>query len=333
MILLHGGKNVICRTIEFMKRVFSVLPLLFILVVACKNEDKKDDKNVVTAAPVDTIAVDKLPPIEKEFGDTTSTPTAAEAVLLKFNLQKGKVYRYTMNFDIKQSKGENSRSSNMKWTYDMQVIDEKSNVKTIKTTYKRIDMTMNMGNDQKMEFSSEKEDGEMDLFQLPSKIFKTVKGKSFTMQVNEKGEIVSVSGFDKIGEAVVSEMNFPDEMKPMIQQNFKKQFSDETVKELFSQIFSVFPNKRIKAGDSWKTKTPAFGPGQAEMTTTYTVNKIIGNRVFVTGQSKEADKKSEAVSQTSKLIIDARTGLVLDGSFTQKSEGAVSTGRVIGKEL
>ena len=193
-------------------------------------------------------------------------------------------------------------------------------------------MAMNIGNDQKMEFSSEKEIDAMDFMQLPSKMFKIVKGKSFNMQVNEKGEVVSVTGFDKIGEAVVNEAGLPEEMKPMLRQNFQQRFNDDAVKQLFSQAFEVFPNKSVKIGDSWKTNATVM---KQDISTVYTVKNIKNNRVFLTGVSKiKSDDGKNSGTQTSKLIIDAKTGLMIDGAFDQKSEGgnSITKSRIVGKE-
>jgi hypothetical protein len=326
-------KNVICRTIDFMKahRSLSIL-FLFVLINACNSN--KDEKKIEDqpAAKDSIIALDKLPSIEKEF-DTVNVKPAEESVLLKFNFQKGKTYNYTMSFDVSQKKGDQSRGSTMKWNYDMQVIDEKAGLKTLKTTYKRIDMTMNMGNDQKMEFSSDKEVDAMDFMQLPSRMFKIVKGKSFLMQVNEKGEVVSVTGFDKIGEAVVSEAGLPEEMKPMLRQNFQQRFNDDAVEQMFSQSFEIFPNKPVKIDDSWKKNANIM---KQDISTVYTVKNIKGNRVFLTGTSKiKSNDGKNSGTQISKLIIDSRTGLMIDGAFDQKSDDGsmITKSRILGKEL
>jgi hypothetical protein len=330
---LRTMKNVICRIIGFMKtKSFPPILLFFVLLSACNSNDTESKAADQPVAKDSTVAIEKLPSIEKEF-DTLNVKPAEESVLLKFNFQKDKTYNYTMSFDVSQKRDDQSRGSKMKWNYDMRVIDEKAGLKTIKTTYKRIDMTMNMGNEQTMEFSSEKEIDAMDFMQLPSRMFKIVKGKSFTMQVNEKGEVVSVTGFDKISEAVVNESNVPEEMKPMLRQNFQRQFNDDAVKQMFSQSFEVFPNKKVKVGDSWKTETNLM---KQEMATVYTVKNIKGNRVFLTGESKiKSAEGKNAGNQTSKLIIDSRTGLLIDGAFDQKSsDGQMTTkSRIVGKEF
>lgn len=315
-------------------RNFSFIIILFVLINACGNNDaKKTESRVATKDSV--VTEEKPPSLEKEFADTLNVKPVKDPVLLKFNFQEGRTYNYAMSFDVNQKKGGQSRRTTVKWNYDMQVVDEKDRLKTIKTTYKRIDMTMDMGSDQKLEFSSEKQADAMDFMQLPSKMFSIVKGKSFTMQVNEKGEVVSVAGFDKIREAVVSEMNLPEEMKPMMRQNFQKQFNDDAVKQMFSQSFEIFPNKFVKIGDRWKANGSLAALKQ-EITTVYTVRNIKGNRVFLNGESKlkSTDGKTSG-TQTSKLIIDAKTGLMIDGVFDQKSsDGQISSkSRITGKEI
>lgn len=312
-----------------------LIATVFVLINACGSN--RDEKKIETATTKkdSVVAEEKLPSLEKEFADTINVKPVEEAVLLKFNFQKGRTYNYAMTFDINQKKGDQSRGSTMKWNYDMQVVEEKNDLKTIKTTYKRIDMTMDMPNSQKMEFSSEKQVDAMDFMQLPSKMFGIIKGKSFTMQVNGKGEVVSVTGFDKIGEAVVNEMNVPEEMKPMMRQNFQKQFNDDAAKQIFSQAFEIYPNKPVKIGDSWKANSTMAALKQ-DIVTVYTVKNIKGNRVFVNGEGKlkSSDGKNSG-TQTSKLIIDAKTGLMIDGVFDQKNDdGQMSTkSRITGKEL
>jgi hypothetical protein len=273
---------------------------------------------------------------QKGFTDSVSKDrTVTALVLLKFNLQPGKTYNYTMTVNLFQKKGEVTRANDMRWNYDLKVLNTKNNLTTIVATYKRIDMTVNMGKDQKMEFSSEKKVEAMDFMQMPSKMFSIIKGKSFTMQVNEKGEVVSVTGFDKIGDAVVNEMGLPDEMKPMARQTFQRQFNDEAIKQLFSQSFDALPNKMVKAGDTWKTSSELTSLKET-ISTVYKVKSIKDQQVYLTGDSKlvSTDGKN-AASQKSQLVIDSRTGLMLDGSFDQASSDGniVTKTRITGKEF
>jgi len=313
--------------------------VLFLVSCTTNEKEKKypaqlEDSTINKATPDSANGITSST-IEKEFRDSINIKPAKDSVLLKFNFQKGKTYNYTMMLDAVRKKDDRKMGTMMKWNYDMQVLDESKGVKTLKTTYKRIDMTMDAGNDQKMDFSSEKQVDAMDFMQMPSKMFGIIKGKSFTMQVNQKGEVVSVSGFDKIGEAVITEMNLPDEMKPMIRQNFQKQFNDDAVKQMFSQSFNALPNKYVKVGDSWKANASLTTLKQ-DISTVYTVRSIKGSRILLTGTSKlKSPEGQNTGTQTSKLIIDAKTGVMLDGVFDQKStDGQMTTAtRIIGKEI
>ncbi len=304
----------------------AVVVMLFAIACTDGKEEKKADqpsKDTLTTV-VDT------PLVETIFPDTIVATPVKESVLLKFNFQKDKVYNYAMNFDVSQNNGEQKRSTLMKWNYDMEVLESEKDVKTIKVTYKKIEMTADMGG-QQLEFNSEKKVDAMDFMQLPSRMFGIIKGKSFTMQVNDKGEIVSVTGFDKILEAVLTEGNLPPQLKPMMEQTFKKEFGDEKVKEMFSQWFSVYPNKAIKIGDSWKSSTAIAGLNQSA-STVYTVKNIKGNQVFVGGLSKLTDGRVIL----SKLIIDVPTGLMINGTFDQReNDPGKSTikSRITGKQL
>ena len=193
-----------------------------------------------------------------------------------------------------------------------------------------------LGTGQKTEFSSEKEVDPMNFMEFPSKMFAALKGKSFLMQVNEKGEILSVSGLDKIGEAMVNAVNLPDEMKQKMLQGFKEQFSEDAVKQMFSQSFNIFPNKLVSIGDSWRKTTASSAPIDLEGATTYTVKNIKNNLVYLTSNSKLKGDNDATGSETGKLIVDSNTGLVTEASFEQRLNGKVqinSKSTIRGKEL
>lgn len=317
-----------------MKQVLGLLCITVIIFSSCSNEEKEKKTEKLTVKDSSGMGLaDSIP--ETVFKDSVVAKPTSETALLKFNLPEGKTYAYRMNFDLLRSKGEQKMSNNMKWNVNMQVLDNRDGVKKIQATYKRIDMTMSMG-EMKMEFSSEKDVDPNNFMEMPSRMFKAIRGKSFTMQVNEKGEIVSVSGFDKIGEAMLNEMNLPENSRAMMKKNFQEQFNGDAVKQMFGQFFDVFPAKVVKPGDSWEKKS-SMDAAKIEITTKYTVKNIKNNTVFLSSVStiRSTDPAgSGSGTQTGSLIIDAKTGLVLDASFTQKMPGgATSKGRITGREL
>ena len=297
------------------------------IFLSCKNEDKKPVSSETTNDSSTTANI-----IQSDSFDTADTTVvltpSAESVQLKFNLQKGKTYDFNMVFDMKQEVNAQVMDNHMRFNYDMQVVDENEKVKTIKTTYKRIDMNMAMG-DSKMDFSSEKgASASFDPLQIVSKMLSVIKGKSFTMKVNEKGEISGVDGFEEIGQTMVKEMNLPEASKAQMLAQFKSQFNDEAVREMFSAAFNIYPDKPVKVGDTWQRTIT--GRDGKPVTTKYTVQEIKDDKVKLFARS------TSPIDQRSTMIVNAKTGLVMDATLQQKMEGErkmTGTGKITSREL
>ncbi len=318
-----------------MKNKISILLFVLVLFTAC-NSNEAVKKETVAGTPKDSsILVDNI--LTEDTSITETVGPATKEVELKFNLKKGRSYAYAMDFDMELDRNGQKMKNSMSWKYSLNVIDDKDGIKTLNVTYERIAMAMDMGG-QKMEFNSDKAPGDVsNPFNMVSNVFAAMKGKSFAMKVNRMGEIADVEGFDKIGEALVKEMNVPEDVKAKALQNFKSQFNNENVKETFSSSFNIFPTKAVKVGDSWRKETTAkMGPTKGVMITTYTVKQINGNKVVLNAVSKITGETGAKGTQTSRLIVDASSGLVLQNVFEMKMEGdqkMVSKGKIIGKEL
>jgi hypothetical protein len=268
---------------------------------------------------------------------TSQNSTATE---LKFNLQKGKVYDYKMDFDIAQEVSGQKVTTNMSGNYIMEVMEDSSEIKTIKTTYERMALKLAMPG-QNMEIDSDKQDTAStainDPSQLMNKMFGSLKGKSFIIKVDKEGKVTEVSGMQQIGESIMKQLNLPEDRKAVVAQTFSTQFNDETMKDMFSQSFNIFPAKPVKVGDSWDKKISLTRNIPMDMATTYTVKSIEGNNVTIDSKSKININGPSKMSgdQTGTLLVDAQTGLVINGEFEQKITGQMnmtSRGKIAGKE-
>jgi hypothetical protein len=327
-----------------MKINFSLLLLLVLLLGACGDSDTSLKEKDTSRKEKVSMPVNESKAVTDDTAslviDTTtieSTRNAPKEVVLKFNLEKGRSYVYNMYFDIEQEKKGQKITTSMNWKYKMEVTDDKDGVKTLKATYDRIAMGMNMGG-QMMEFSSDQPAGDAsNPFNMISNMFSAMKGKSFFMKVNKKGEIIDIQGFDDLAESLVREMKVPEESRQSALMQFKSQFNDKDVKETFSQTFNIFPDKAVKVGDSWEKEINSrMGITKGKMMTTYRVKQIIGDRVILSATSKvhQGGTASEG-TQAAQLVVDAKTGLVFQNNFEMKMEGgqAVGKGKIIGKEL
>lgn len=252
-----------------------------------------------------------------------------DSVLLKFNLQKGKAYTYSMEMDMENTAQGQKMNSDMNFEYDIEVLDNTNGVVTLKNTYKRITMSMNMPN---MNIDIDTDEPAKDTASDPmanplnmmGNMFRAMKGKSFTMKVDAEGKVLEVTGIDQLADEMVKSMNLPEEAKAMAQQSFKAQFNEESIKQTFSQAFNIFPNKPIKAGDTWQKDVNMGGMMAAKMNTTYKVREIGGEDVTLDVNST-LDMGENKGTQAGSMRVDQKTGLVTDGDLEQRFTGAMAS--------
>ncbi|HEU4471153.1 MAG TPA: DUF6263 family protein, partial [Flavisolibacter sp.] len=262
----------------------------------------------------------------------------SEAKVLKFNLEKGKGYRYTMNTKMNQEMGGQKMATEMKFDYRFEVVNDSADVKTVKATYDRLAMNMSLPNgDVNVDTDQPVADsitGENPAAMMQG-MFGAMKGKSFTLKVDAEGNILSVEGITEMAEAMVSSMKVDESLKAGMRQMFVAQFNDESMKQNFAPAFNIYPNKPVKVGDSWDKKVTLQMGGSMSFNTTYTVKKIEGDNVTV-GSKSSINIQGVTGDQTGEFVIDAKTGLMEDGSVEQKFGSPMnmtSKSTIVGKPL
>jgi hypothetical protein len=324
-----------------MKKITGVGIAAIFLLSACGNAGTGEQKDSIAVARQDSMVssnVDTATHGAVDVPDTSRINVPGKEVLLQFNLEKGKSYAYDIAMDIGQQRQESKINTGMNWKYTLQVMNADGKVKTIRVTYDHIAMSMDMGG-QKMEFNSDAPMGDpSNPLYMITNLFSAMKGKSFSMTVDNKGEVRKVEGIDKLGEELVSGLHIPPEYKERMLKNFRSQFNENDIKATFSQTFSMLPGKKIKEGDSWeKESVTKVGPTKGKMLTIYTVESIKGNIVKLSGKGKLLSEKGVSTGiQSSRLTIDAPTGLVLQNVFDITTEGQnkiTTHGTITGKRL
>lgn len=232
-----------------------------------------------------------------------------------------------MSIDMENDMNGQKLNSAMNFDYDVEVVDEKDSVKTLRATYKRVVMKMNMPNASiDLDTDRPMKDSVLDLKKSPltmmEHMFYAVVNKSFTMTVDPEGKVTSVTGMKEMGDAVVASMKVNENEKAIFEQSFNSQFNEETMKESFSQAFHLFPNKAIKVGDTWDNAMNFGGMMAGSMKTTYTVKDIKDNKVTLDVNSTMEMNNNKGV-QTGTMVLDKNTGLVLEGNLQQQTEGVL----------
>lgn len=277
-----------------------------------------------------------------------SSSKASGGTMFKFNLEKGKGYDYEMVMDLDTKVAGQESKVSMTSLYSMNVIAVEAGVRSVETAYKSIHMNMQvMG--MEIDIDSDKpvsDNGEKDITKNPlgmmNKVVGGLVGKKFVIKVDEEGKVLEVNGFEKIISDMVDSMGVDATTKAQALASMKDQFSDQNIKDQFAQVFTIFPNKEVKVGDSWEKSYATGGKMAAKYTTTYTVKGIEGDHVSLTTKTKitsaSATQEMDGL-QTGNVIVDSKTGLMINAEYDQdikvttqgQSVTVIGKGRIKGK--
>lgn len=255
---------------------------------------------------------------------------ASTTKMLKFNPQKGTGYDYEMVWDMEQKIMGNDTKISIGALYSMNVTDDNGSEKTLTTTYKSFRMHMKMMG-MELDVDTDKpappmtdEEIQQNPMGLLTRAFSGIAGKSFIIKVDAEGKVLEVSGFEQIVKSMVDSFGI-ESIREQVQSSLKDQFSDQTIKDQFAQLFTIFPNKEVKIGDSWDKSYTVGGKMPAKFDTKFTVKAIEGD--IVTLDTKTTISPSEAGgmgemkgSQTGTLLVDSKSGLVVNADFDQQME-------------
>lgn len=250
-----------------------------------------------------------------------SSRSASSSKMLRFNYENGKGYDYEMEMLFEQKILETPVKIGMNTYYSLDVEADDGTVKTLAARYERFRMDMDVVG-MKLNVDTEKPEDTAgvagDKLAMLGRVFRAVRGKSFTMKVDAEGKVLEVKGFREMTESIVSSLGLDPEKeketREKLKQQFGQQFNDQKVREQFERFFYIFPAKEVKVGDSWEKSSQASGLYSGNLHSTYTVVEIEGDMVTleektrITSENENGDIPGE---QTGTLIVDSRNGLVV----------------------
>ncbi|MER3499569.1 MAG: hypothetical protein C4308_13545 [Chitinophagaceae bacterium] len=175
-----------------------------------------------------------------------------------------------------------------------------------------------------------------------NKVFAGLTGKPFFLTIDNEGKVLEVKGFDKMFNAMIDSMPADAQAKQKAIEFFKEQFNDQQIKDQFAQLFTIFPNKSVKVGDTWEKSYSLGGRMKGNFKTVFTVKEIEGDHVTL-GTKTEIKPLDEQMPmsgvQTGNIIVDSKTGLIVNAEFEQQMETKADnqtikitgTGKIVGK--
>ncbi len=216
----------------------------------------------------------------------------AKKVDLKLKLETGKEYRQKMvsESNIIQEISGQKMDMVMSITGEMlfKVNDYQNGVYDMDVNYERLAMSIKMPQ-MTMEFSSEKED-ENDVL---SKILASMKGKVFNIKMTDKGKVTEVNNIETIYESAFDNLpQITEQQIAQIREQIARAYGKDAFKGSIEMAIAVFPDKKVKKGESWEVDTELKSGMQADVTTTYTLVEIHPDYFLIKGDSKivTADK-------------------------------------------
>ena len=273
-----------------------------------------------------------------------STQKTSSGQVMKFNLEKGKIYDYDMAFDIDQDMQGQVMEVNMKSGYTLEVVDEADGVKNIKTTFGRIVMDMSGVGPMKINVDTDEGDvsGKDETSQIMNKVLKAMVGKSFMMKVNSEGKVLEFSGFADVRNAMIQSLGLEGQDAKDAELMSGQVMNDDNLRKSFEQAFFIFPNKEVKVGDTWTKDMQMGGMMPLKVSSTYTVKSIEGEHATLNMDgtiSSTMENMKMSGTQNGTLIVELKSGLVVNSDFNQDfttttpqgSMTAKSKGHITGK--
>lgn len=263
-----------------------------------------------------------------------STKSSTAAKLLKFNFEKGKGYDYEMSMSMDQTVKGQPITMDMAYYYGMDVTDQTADVKTITTEIDRFKMNMGvMGmnikvdTDEPMTEASDSGAGKNPMVML-NKIFGALKGRHFSMKVNNEGKVLEVTGIEEMAQSLVDSMGLDGAEKAQALQQFSQQFNSEKMKSQFERTWYIFPNKEVKVGDKWERNSNSeVGGLEGNYSSTYEVTDIEGDMVTLRENTKIESQKagmSFTGNLEGKTVVDSRSGLIVNSDQDMKLKSAAN---------
>jgi hypothetical protein len=255
-----------------------------------------------------------------------TTAGAQEAVSLKWTLKEGTNFFAKSVTDMDMS---------------MQLLNMDVDMKMKVTAVQRFKVLSAKPGATQVEMAIQKMDMEMTSDKLPGgipglgAIGERVKGATLTATLDEKLAVTKLDGYEKFLEKLAGD----DEM---LGKQMKQQFSEEAVKQMFSQVFAFAPDKPVKVGETWTRtdKMPAAGL-DAVVKQKYKLDSVsngvakiglTGDLTFKAGKAipglpegvdiKKFDMKADKFTST--LLFDTKAGRLTENKTDMDLNGDIS---------
>jgi len=263
---------------------------------------------------------------------------------LRLSPQTGSVYRYTIEnksnitVETDAKEIENINQADIGVTYTIEA-DSSGNYR-FNAVYDKLRF-ISESNGEKTEIDAA--NGSFSINPL-EKMLAMLKDSMICAVISPTGEVVSISGYQEIGDRMISKLSENDEVgKKGAKEQWDKYVGEGLIRKNFDQLFRLFPDSSIRLGDKWKLTEREDGELKYNSNGYYTLKAINQELAIIEAESNISASSSNAAfsemggsitemtgTQNSQFEIETKTGMVLSCRVKTTIKGMV---KVMNKEL
>lgn len=165
-----------------------------------------------------------------------------EAYTIKMRMNKADTFHQNIKMDMTMKMNVPGQPVDMKMNVDagvtFEVTDTTTTSKDLKLTYTSMHMGMDMGN---------KAMGAVNMDSIMDRTIGKIIGKSVILELSPTNEITQVKGFDSL----MQESSNDEATRQMME----KMFSKDQMNNMFGMLFTMYPTKPVKVGETWTSKS------------------------------------------------------------------------------
>jgi hypothetical protein len=158
-----------------------------------------------------------------------------------------------------------------------------------------------------------------------SKVFHSLLEHPVHMVLAKTGDILEVQGGEELVEKMTESSELQDDFsKNMMKKSLESEFGSQALANSYKQMTFIYPEKKVKVGDSWKNAYQ----GKMQTENTWTLDSLTNERAVITGRSNVVmDIKEPATTmmltgtQETSITTNLSSGFVQSMKVEGTSEG------------
>jgi hypothetical protein len=245
------------------------------------------------------------------LASVAASRVSAQQKKLSFNPTPNTIYDCGCKFHSEQNENGNSVTSELDMTFDVSTITRTDSLVTLRVAYRKLkmdvvasDMNLHVDSDNPMPTKKQLQENAGTTM---LKAIKTLMGHAYTLTLKPTGEVMSVTGFEKMLDVAMDSIAFNPVARSYLRKSLAAQFGDEPMRNTFNQMFNVLPDSVVRENATWTTQANNL---------THTLKT---STKATAGVSSRTAIAVEATPLTDgDMLIDVKTGLPIRVDMTQR---------------